>query len=134
MKKTTGNGNDLMRINGNPDTGNGGARPPLMGINEELYREDLYTDYSVEKPVIGPDESSYTDYSAEEAYTGRRRKKGLTKMQLLMITGIVVLGIVAVVCGVLLFNSFNEEIFILIQIQKFFYNLIEFFHQFFIPP
>lgn len=109
MKKTTGNGNDLMRINGNPDTGNGGARPPLMGINEELYQEDLYTDYSVEKPVIGPDESSYTDYSAEEAYTGRRRKKGLTKMQLLMITGIVVLGIVAVVCGVLLFNSFNEE-------------------------
>ena len=107
MKKTTGN--DLMRIKGNPDAGSG-ARPPLTGIDEELYQEDLYTDYSVEKPVIGPDEGAYTDFSeADEYFAGLEKKKGFSKKQLFMLIGIVVLAIVAVVCGILLFLSFNDD-------------------------
>ena len=63
MKKSAGN--DLMRIRGDQGTGNGTRRPPLSGINEELYQEDLYTDYSVEKPVIEPEEGVYNDFSNE---------------------------------------------------------------------
>ena len=108
MKKTAGN--ELMRFNGDQDAGNGGTRkPPLMGIDEELYQEDLFSDYSVEKPEIGPDENLYTDFGEDESFTGIKPKKGFSKTQLFMIIGIVVLGIVAVVCGILLFNSFEEE-------------------------
>lgn len=115
MKKSAGN--DLMRIRGDQGTGNGTRRPPMSGINEELYQEDLYTDYSVEKPVIEPEEGVYNDFSNEPGidygYDGTaemsRRKKGLGKTQLFMIIGIVVLLIVAVVCGIMLFNSFGDN-------------------------
>ena len=114
MKKTAGNGNDLIRFNGNQSTGYGDAREPLIGIDEELYKEDLYNDYSVQKPDLGPDESVYTDFGGDgyaDVYDDpvASPKKGLGKAQLFMIIGIGVLAIVAVVCGILLFNSFGDE-------------------------
>lgn len=100
--------NDLMRIKGYSYSGEG-AGQPLMGTGEELYKEDLYTDYSVDRPVIRNDESTYTDFGETEADYGIKAKKSISKTQLFMIIGIVVLGIVAVVCGILLFKSFGDE-------------------------
>ncbi len=110
MKKSAGN--DLMRIRGDQASGNGTRRPPQPEINEELYQDDLYTDYSVEKPVIEHDEGEYTDFGAVDSMDsipGYKRRKRFGKTQLFLMIGIFVLLVVAVVGGILLFNSFDED-------------------------
>ena len=121
MKKTSGN--DLMRINGNHGAGNG-ARRPEIGPNDSFYNDygseapadpvvevDGYFDgdYSVDAPYIGNDgyNGIYDENDAEPYKVKSKTKMG--KAQIFMIVGMVVLLIVAVVCGIALFKSFDED-------------------------
>jgi hypothetical protein len=117
MKKTSGN--DLMRFNGNS-----GARRPEIGPDDSTYTD--YTGYSAQPPVVEQEGYFDGDYSVDAPYLGTDgydgnydygdsepyKKKSKTKMgkaQILMIVGMVVLLTIAIVCGIALIKTFDED-------------------------